>query len=152
LQAFGGHTGRHSVIYCSVIAPPIKCGNGGRHDGAALAIALPGCGGPKTYTGYLLCQNCGLKGTCQEDNIDLTEHPELHMLKCMKTPVCILSGFGLAILQDGGKYKFYCFDENGCELALQNIVYVTKKEDNLLVEVRGKMEGDTIAVTSIQEK
>lgn len=118
----------------------------------ALALFLPSCEGQKTYTGYLICQNCGFAGKCADNNADLTRHPEQYTLKCAKMPECITSGYGMAILQENGKYKYYAFDVNGSELALDNVVYSTKKADNLLVTVRGKMNEDVIEVTAIAEK
>jgi hypothetical protein len=118
----------------------------------ALALILSSCGGPNTYTGYLICQSCGMQGKCSANNIDLTAHPEQFTLKCAKMADCILSGYGIAIKQENGKYKYFAFDTNGSVLALDNVIYQTKRADNLLVEVKGKMENNIIIVNSVKEK
>lgn len=120
--------------------------------GGVLAIVFTSCGGPQTFAGYLVCQKCALAGKCAADNIDLSVHPEKHTAKCDRMAECIVSGFGIEVKQSDGKYKFYRFDSNGSTMALDNIVYVTKKADNLLVEVKGKLKGNTIEVESIVEK
>lgn len=120
--------------------------------GGILAIVLTSCGGPQTYTGYLICQDCGLAGKCPKSNLDLTAHPEQHTLKCLKMAECIVSGYGISIKQSDGKYKYYRFDGPGSTMALDNVVYVTKRVDNLFVEVTGRLRGNTIAVVSIAEK
>jgi hypothetical protein len=107
--------------------------------------------GPQTLTGYLMCQNCGLKGKCEMNNADLTTHPEKYTLKCAKMPDCIASGYGVAVKQSNGKYKFYSFDSNGSILALDGIIFRTKRADNLLVQVRCTVKGDRIAVESVTE-
>lgn len=126
---------------------------------AALAIiaggvylALHFCGTAEVYNGYLICQNCGMQGMCMSSKLDLTAHPEQYTLKCARMPECITSGYGIAIAQANGKYKYCPFDEKGSELALNNIIYTTKKTDNLHVEVKGTMKGNTLAVESITEK
>jgi hypothetical protein len=124
--------------------------------GGVLAIVLTSCGGPQTFTGYLICQKCGLAGTCVSSNeaapLDLTANPEKHTVRCDRMADCIVSGYGIAVKQPDGKYKYYRFDSAGSTLALDNVIYVTKKADNLLVEVKGKLKGNTIEVQSIVEK
>lgn len=107
--------------------------------------------GPQTMTGYLICQNCGMKGKCAANNADLTTHPEKFTLKCAKMPDCIASGYGVAVKQSSGKYKFYCFDSNGSILALDGIIFRTKRADNLLVQVNGTIKNDRIIVESVTE-
>jgi hypothetical protein len=119
--------------------------------GGILALILSSCGGPKAYAGYLVCQKCGLAGKCAEDNINLAVNPEKHTLKCDKMAGCVVSGFGIEVKQGGG-YKYYRFDAGGSAMALDNVIYMTKKADNLLVEVRGTVKGNTIEVESIMEK
>jgi hypothetical protein len=126
----------------------------------ALMITMTGCSKTPTnpaksnvdFTGYLICQNCGLKGTCDTNDIDLTTHPEKYTLKCAKMPVCVTSGYGIAAKQANGKYRFYPFDSNGSIMALDKIVYSTKKTDNLSIVVKGTLHGDMIAVQSIMEQ
>lgn len=105
--------------------------------------------GPQTINGYLICQKCGLAGKC--GSIDLTVHPEKHTLKCMKDPDCIASGYGISVKQPNGKYKFYSFDSNGSILALDGIIFNTKRADNLMVQVIGTVKGDRINAESVKE-
>jgi hypothetical protein len=117
-----------------------------------LALILHGCGRPQIYSGYLICQKCGMTGKCAMDNIDLTVHPEQYTLKCAKMADCIVSGYGIAVKQGDGKYRYYRFDSVGSAMALDNVIYTTKRTDNLLVEVKGTLKGDTITVSSIELK
>jgi hypothetical protein len=124
--------------------------------GGLLAIIFTSCGGPQTFTGYLICQKCGMAGACVSANeaapLDLTVNPEKHTVRCDKMADCIVSGYGIAVKQPDGKYKYYRFDSAGSTMALDNVIYVTKKTDSLLVEVKGKLKGNTITVQSIVEK
>lgn len=118
----------------------------------ALALALSNPDGAKAYTGYLICQDCGLKGTCEKGSVDLTVNPEKHTLKCCKMPDCIMSGYGIAVIQANGKYKYYPFDAAGSALALNDVVYSTKRPDNLLVQVTGVLKNGVMRIESIAEK
>jgi hypothetical protein len=118
----------------------------------AIALALANRGGAKAYTGYLICQNCGLKGKCEMNNVDLTAQPEKYTLKCARMTDCILSGYGIAVKQENGQYRYYPFDAAGSALALSDVVYSTKRPDNLLVEVKGKLEDGIMRIESIAEK
>jgi hypothetical protein len=124
--------------------------------GGIFAVIFTSCGGPKAYEGYLVCVKCGMAGKCLSSNaanaIDLTTNPEKHTLKCNKMADCIVSGFGIMIKQDDGKYRFYKFDSKGSAMALDNVIYVTKQPDNLLVVVKGTIKGDTMVITSIALK
>lgn len=124
--------------------------------GGVLAIILSSCGGPQTFTGYLICQKCGAAGACVSANavepLDLAIYPEKHTAKCNRSAESIVSGFGIAVKQADGKYRYYRFDSAGSALALDNVVYATKKADGILVEVRGKLKGNTIEVQSVAEK
>jgi hypothetical protein len=104
-----------------------------------------------TFTGYLVDQICAKKGV-GFDGSDLIHHPETHTLRCLKMPVCIASGYGIYVKDQKDIYVFYKFDQKGSDLALANIVNKTKKTDNIIVEVTGKIKDNTIMVESILEK
>lgn len=104
------------------------------------------------FTGYLIDQRCGLSGIDIQDGTNITKHPEKHTLSCALMPMCIASGYGLSVQQSDGTYKFYKFDQNGSAMAKSTVIDKTKKSDNMLVEVKGNMNGDTITVTTIMEK
>lgn len=116
----------------------------------ASATAATAAGG--TFTGYLIDQKCGLQGIDIQDGTDITKFPEKHTLSCALMPMCIASGYGLSIKQSDGTYKYYKFDANGSSLAKSTVIDKTSKNDNLLVEVKGTLNGDTITVTAIAEK
>ena len=118
-----------------------------------LALGLVGCGdGKRTYSGYLIDQKCGAAGKCESSDANLITHPEKHTLQCLLMPDCVVSGYGIAIKQDGGNYRFVPFDSKGSALALNNIVYKTKQANGILVDVVGKMEKNRLAVESVVEK
>ena len=120
---------------------------------AAVAMAMSGVGGGgSVYKGYLICQNCGSKGVCMAGKLDLTVHPEQYTLDCAKMPECITSGYGIAVAGADGKYEYIPFDARGSQMALNDIIYASKKPDHLLVEVRGARQGYALAVDAIAEK
>jgi hypothetical protein len=65
---------------------------------------------------------------------------------------CIVSGYGLELKQADGKYKYFRFDSKGSAMALDNVIYVTKQPDNLLVVVKGTIKGNVMTITSIELK
>ena len=68
----------------------------------------------------------------------------------MKTPVFSASGYGMFMKDDGGKYVFTEFDENGNDLARKLLEFTTKVEDMKIV-VRGNKGPAIIQVESIAE-
>lgn len=107
----------------------------------------------EVYTGYLVCQSCaGANQAMAGEGVNLLEHPEKHTVSCLRMYTCVTSGFGIFIKNSDGNYSYYKFDKKGSDLAYKRIVAVTKKADNLLVDVTGRMSGNTILVNSISEK
>ncbi|MDQ6700350.1 MAG: hypothetical protein M3Z36_09205 [Acidobacteriota bacterium] len=84
----------------------------------------------ETWTGTLVDVMC--KGK------DLAGHTTKCAISCAK------SGYGI-VLSDG---KFVKFDEAGNAKTLSTLK-ATDKEKDLKVKVNGKMDGDTVAVESI---
>jgi hypothetical protein len=68
-----------------------------------------------------------------------------HTRRCALMPECRMSGYGVVTYDE----KFLAFDQTGNEKALVYFKHA-KQEDNFRVEVTGKIQGDTIKVTSIQ--
>lgn len=107
----------------------------------------------QVYTGYLVCQSCaGADHAMAADGVNLLKHPEQHTVNCLRMYTCVTSGFGIFMRNSDGNYTYYKFDKKGCDLAYKNIVAITKKVDNLLVDVTGRMNGNIIRVNSISEK
>jgi hypothetical protein len=68
-----------------------------------------------------------------------------HTKQCALMPDCQKSGYGVFTYGQ----KFLAFDEAGNKKALA-FFKESKKEDDFRVEVTGRIQGDTIKVTSIQ--
>src|SRR5579884_883343 len=68
-----------------------------------------------------------------------------HTRECALMPACQKSGYGVFTYDQ----KFLAFDEAGNRKALAALK-ASKKEDDLLVEVTGDIQNDTIKVTSIK--
>jgi hypothetical protein len=108
------------------------------------------------YSGYVIDQKCGLAKMedmkMDMDGADIAKNPEKHTNQCNLMEECSKDGYGISIKQEDGSYKYFKFDENGSKLAKEQIVEKTSKKDNLLVDVKGKIAGDTITISSIIEK
>jgi hypothetical protein len=70
---------------------------------------------------------------------------EAHTRQCAMMPACQKSGYGVFTYDN----KFLAFDSAGNRKAIAALK-ATKKEDDLKVEVTGKVEGDTIKVESLK--
>ena len=57
---------------------------------------------PQTFTGYVIDEDCFVN----PDYVD----PSTETRGCQLMPNCAASGYGIAILQNNGYYKFYYFD------------------------------------------
>jgi hypothetical protein len=97
----------------------------------------------KTFNGYLLDQKCGKDGEDTKGN-SMKEHPEKHTVKCLKKNAD--SGYGMAIRQKDGTYKFYKFDKEGSQMVKHSLVDKTVKTDEMKIAVRGTLKGSTITV------
>jgi hypothetical protein len=101
--------------------------------------------GDKTYKGFLTDKMCGMSFTKSGDAKKATEKAKKHTKDCALEDNCKASGYGLVI-----GAKFHKFDDAGDKLALEYL-NKTKKESNLVVQVKGTMDGDMINVTSLKD-
>jgi len=103
------------------------------------------------FTGYLSDVLCGEAGM-DPDETDLTKTPEKHTKMCMMSEECAASGYGIFTLNEKKMYEFHKFDEKGNEIAINEILPNTEKENALYIIVMGTMEKDgMISVTAIKE-
>jgi len=101
--------------------------------------------GEKTYKGYLADKMCGTGFTKTGDAKTAAAKAKKHTKDCALEENCKASGYGLII---GG--KFHKFNDAGDKLALEYL-NKTKKESNLVVQVKGTMDGDMIDVASLKD-
>ena len=101
--------------------------------------------GEKTYKGFLADKMCGTGFTKSGDAKKATEKAKKHTKDCALEENCKASGYGLII-----GAKFHKFNDAGDKLALEYL-NKTKKESNLVVQVKGTMDGDVINVASLKD-
>lgn len=94
-----------------------------------------------TFTGYVIDKHC----------FKLKPDPSKDSKKCLSMGSCEASGFGIAIKQPDGTYKFTDFDDKGQNLA-KDIIRKTTKKDDISITAQGTQDGDVIKVTSISEQ
>lgn len=98
--------------------------------------------GSHVMTGWLVDQMCGKKmgnGDAEKSNAKAAKHTK----DCAMEESCAESGYGL--VHDG---KWNKFDEAGDKLAAEWLSK-TDMKNNLVVNVKGTMDGDNIKVESI---
>lgn len=114
-----------------------------------LCLILPGlaaCAGTaaaqtaeQTLNGYIMDEHCFIKKPV----------PASDSKKCLQMPACAATGYGIAVLQDDGKYKFYFLDgafapdATGAQLLAIDLVNETVKNDHISITVVGKLTGAT---------
>jgi hypothetical protein len=101
--------------------------------------------GEKTYKGFLADKMCGTGFTKSGDAQKAAEKAKKHTKDCALEENCKASGYGLII-----GAKFHKFNDAGDKLALEYL-NKTKKENNLVVQVKGTMDGDMLNVTSVKD-
>ena len=101
--------------------------------------------GEKSYKGFLADKMCGTGFTKTGDAKIAAAKAKKHTKDCALEENCKASGYGLII---GG--KFHKFDDAGDKLAFEYL-NKTKKESNLVVQVKGTMDGDKINVVSLAD-
>ncbi|MBI5463644.1 MAG: hypothetical protein HY966_01665 [Ignavibacteriales bacterium] len=94
-----------------------------------------------SMTGYLSDKMCSKRFLGEEGKAKAAKHTKA----CALEDGCKQSGYGLIF--DG---KFYKFDAAGDKMAAEYLSG-TKKENNLLVEVVGQMDGSQMKVASIKD-
>lgn len=97
------------------------------------------------YKGYLVDKMCGTGFTKSGDVEKATAKAKKHTKDCALEDHCAASGYGL--IMEG---KFLKFDAKGDTLAF-HYLNKTKRASNLVVEVKGKMDGDNIMVASLKD-
>jgi hypothetical protein len=101
--------------------------------------------GEKSFKGYLADKMCGSGFTKSGDAKTAAAKAKKHTKDCALEENCAASGYGLII---GG--KFHKFNDAGDKLAM-DYLHKTKRENNLLVQVKGTMDGDNIDVVSLAD-
>ncbi len=101
--------------------------------------------GEKTYKGFLADKMCGTGFTKSGDEKKAAEKAKKHTKDCALEDNCKASGYGLII-----GAKFHKFNDAGDKLALEYL-NKTKRENNLLVQVKGTMDGEMINVASLKD-
>ena len=94
----------------------------------------------QTLEGVLIDKHCFAFG-----------EPETDSVECLRMKTCEESGYGIAVKQSDGTYRFYKFDELGQSIA-KTILRNTLKENNIVVVAKGIVEGETIKISELKEK
>jgi len=94
----------------------------------------------QTFAGVLIDKHCFL----------LKADPAIETKMCLQMAVCAASGYGIAVKQADGTYKFYQFDADGHNQA-KEILNQTAKPSNITITVNGVLDGEIIKVSSISE-
>ena len=116
--------------------------------GSLLPITAMVAAGPAPIKGILIDKKCSagaevrVLSTGIEGGLVVAE---AHTRECALMPACQKSGYGV-FTQDN---KFLKFDEAGSRKALEALK-LSKKVDDLTVEVTGEIQGDTIKVESLK--
>lgn len=115
---------------------------------AVLILAVPGFAqegkmqAKGTMHGYVVDAMCA-KGMAKKDNP--MDAAAKHTKACALEEGCAASGYG--VFSEG---KWYKFDAAGDKMA-KELIEKTKTEKGIMVEVKGEMKGETLAVSSIIE-
>lgn len=94
----------------------------------------------ETMKGYLIDVHC----------FDIKPVPGSDTKACLQMKGCAASGFGIAVRQDDGSYKFYFLDGNfapaatGGQIMAMNLINNTTKEDHVYISVTGSLTGGRI--------
>ncbi len=105
--------------------------------------------GIHTQTGLsadILCVDSGVAA----DGADMVNSPEDHTVMCALMKPCIASGYTLLVKNSSSVYDSFPLDAKGNKM---NVKYLkkTKKKDNILVDIKGTVKGNTIQVESIMD-
>ena len=101
-------------------------------------------GNSRSLVGYLVDRNCA-KGMVMDDVKKSDAKAAKHTKDCSLDEACKANGYGIVT---GG--KFYKFDSAGDKKAV-DYLNATKKEDNIKVEVVGRIDGTIFTVESIKD-
>ncbi len=78
------------------------------------------------FEGILIDRHC----------FDLMKDPSKDTKMCLMMASCAESGYGAAVKQKDGSYRFHALDENGQELC-KDILQSTAKESNIIIRAKG---------------
>jgi len=109
---------------------------------AMITVALAQ-GGAKTLTGHIVDKMCASGAAKSGDPAKTGAHSG--KTGCALKEACAKSGFG--VFADG---KYYTFDTKGNELA-KTALENSSKDKGVSFKVTGKVSGESIEVTNIQE-
>lgn len=119
----------------------------------------------QTFTGYIEDEDCFVWYTDPANNSNPGEDSKM----CLLMGECAASGYGIAVLQSDGTYKFYYLDggfapgATGTQALAKALIQNSIKSKGISIEVKGYLNGDTktaadgktypvITVTSLVEK
>jgi hypothetical protein len=98
--------------------------------------------GVTTMTGYVVDAMCA-KGMLKKT--DVMARAAKHSKACALEEECSASGYGLL-----SAAKWYKFDDDGDKQAME-LIQKSSKENDIMVEVSGKMKDDRFVLASIKE-
>jgi sulfite exporter TauE/SafE len=94
----------------------------------------------QSFTGYIIDEDCF---------VAMPKDPGSDTKTCLNMKSCAASGYGIAVSQSDGTYKFYFFDgtfapnANGVQAQAAVIVKNTSKKNHVTVTVTGTVNGNT---------
>lgn len=113
-----------------------------------LLASLAGAASAADLKGILMDQKCSGKADVRVLSTGIEGGmivAEAHTRECAMMPACEKSGFGIYTSDN----KFYTFNAAGNRKALEALK-LSKKLDDLEVEVTGEVKGDTIKVQTLK--
>lgn len=103
------------------------------------------------FTGYLSdIRSAEMNNGVMMDGTDLKLTPEKNTVANMKLLYNVMSGYGLFVKGNDGRYRFYRFDRNGIALS-KGLVNSTGKKAALMVQVKGYISDNVLYVETISE-
>lgn len=97
----------------------------------------------QTFTGYIEDEDCFVYFTDPANKTNPSEDTK----GCLAMKSCAASGYGIAVHQKDGTYKFYYFDGNfapnaaSAQIKAANLIKNTKKNDHISITVKGELSG-----------
>lgn len=94
----------------------------------------------QSFTGYIIDEDCFAA---------MTQDPGSDTKICLKMSSCAASGYGIAVKQSDGSYKFYFFDgefapkASGSQVQAYNLILKTAKKNHVAITVTGILKGNS---------
>ncbi|HWQ70758.1 MAG TPA: cell wall-binding repeat-containing protein [Desulfitobacteriaceae bacterium] len=94
----------------------------------------------QTFTGYIIDEDCFAA---------MPDDPGADTKNCLSMSACAASGYGIAVLQADGTYKFYYFDgefapeATGAQIQAADLIKNTTKQNHISVKVTGILNGNS---------